>query len=263
MEQRIDIINAMYNGQNEETRLVRSRHGQLEYLTTMHYIETYASKPCRVLEIGAGTGRYSAALAEQGCTVDAVELADSNFALLSEHAKGMANLRAYQGDALDLSRFSDNTYDLTLLFGPMYHLYTPADQLTALREAVRVTKPGGVLLTAFLSVHAILYNNYLQGNLRAGLEENFSEAYRVRHFPEQVFTGFNIDEFEALYGSLPVERIATVSTDSILELAEERSDFAMSDEEFADFAAYHLRHCERRELLGASAHLLHICRKNR
>ena len=52
------------------------------------------------------------------------------------------------------------------------------------------------------------------------------------------------------------------AADGILELAEGRSDFAMSDEEFEAYAACHLRFCESRELLGSSSHLLHLCRKN-
>ena len=36
-----------------------------------------------------------------------------------------------------------------MLLGPMYHLYTREEQLQALREAVRVTKPGGHILAAY------------------------------------------------------------------------------------------------------------------
>ena len=144
----------------------------------------------------------------------------------------------------------------------MYHLYDKQDRDAALREAVRVTRPGGYLLTAFLSVHAILFDNYLQGKLADGLAENFDADYRVRHFQDQLFTGYDIPELEALYDGLPVTPVTLAATDGILELAEGRADFAMSDEEFEAYAAYHLRFCERRELLGSSSHLLHICRKN-
>lgn len=51
-------------------------------------------------EVGAGTGRYSI--------------------------------------ALDLSMFSDESFDITLFFGPMYHLYTKEDKLQALQEAIIV-----------------------------------------------------------------------------------------------------------------------------
>ena len=261
MSKRIDIISGFYGGIDEDSRLTGSRHGQLEALTAMHYIRKYAAAGSRILEIGAGTGRYSIALAKAGHRVTAVELVESNLAILRQNGRGLENLTACQGDAMDLTCFADDSFDVTLLFGPMYHLYDACDVHRALDEAIRVTRPGGVILTAFLSVHAILFNNYLNGRLLAGLDENFDEAGRVRHFEEQLFTGYDIAEFEALFADKPVRRLVTAAADSILELAEERRDFAMSDEEFAAFAAHHLSTCELRELLGCSSHLLHICRK--
>ena len=135
----------------------------------------------------------------------------------------------------------------------------------ALNEAIRVTKPGGTILAAFLSVHAILCCNYLQRppyHVGAGLEENFEEDLKtVRHFPEQGFTGFTVEGFEAMLADKPVSHIATVSTDGALELAEDRADFYMTDEDFRLFSAYHLAHCRDRELLGMSSHLLYCCYK--
>ena len=261
MTERVDMLNRFYDGVGEDARLDRSRHGQLEYATTMHFIRKYAPKNGRIIEIGAGTGRYSVALAKAGCEVDAVELTERNYELLVKNGEGVKTLHTHRGDALQLKGFGDGVFDAALLFGPLYHLYNTEDQLTAIREAIRVTKPGGVIFAAFLSVHAILFDNYLQGNLEAGLEENFTPEYRVRHFTEQLFTGFNVDEFEALFDGFPVEKITTAAADSILELAEGRADFAMSDEAFARFTDYHLHHCERRELLGCSSHLLYVCRK--
>lgn len=258
---RTELINRFYDGYYEDGRLARSRHGQMEYRTTMHMIRRFLPKDGKILELGAGTGRYSVALAREGCPVTAVELAEKNLALLRQNGAGLENLTALQGDAVDLSRFADHSFDLVLSFGPMYHLYEDAERAAALREAVRVTKHGGYVLTAFLSVHAILWDNYLRGNLAEGLEENFDGAYRVRHFREQLFTGYDIPEFEALFRGLPVTHVTTAAADGPLELAESRSDFAMSDAEFEQYAQYHLRFCESRELLGSSSHLLHVCRK--
>ena len=260
---RKEMINDFYTGYNEDIRLFKNRRGQLEMLTTMHYIHKVLPEPGAVLEIGAGTGRYSIALAKEGYQVSAVELAEQNFELLRKNSQGMDNLQAIRGDAVDLRFLPDDRYDLTLLLGPMYHLYNKEDQLAALREAIRVTKPGGYILTAFLSVYAILTDNYLRGNLLEGLRENFTEEWQVRHFQEQLFTGFEIPEFEALFRDLPVTQLAVAAANGVLELAEGRADFQMSDAEFEAFAKYHLHFCERRELLGSSSHLLHLCQKNR
>jgi len=116
-------------------------------------------------------------------------------------------------------------------------------------------------LAAFLSVYAILFDNYLQGNLLAGIEENFTEDYKIRHFEEQLFTGYDVAEFEELFTDKPVEHLHTVAVNGILELAEKRIDFAMSDEEMEAFAKLWLAICEKREMLGCSGHLLYICSK--
>ena len=261
MESRIEIVSSHYAGCNEDTRLDRSRHGQMEYLTTMHYIHRFLKGGAKVLEVGAGTGRYSIALAKEGMDVTAVELVESNLDVLKEHGRGIENLRAYQGDATDLGRFPDDAFDLTLVLGPMYHLYEPEDVHRAIDEAIRVTRPGGVLFFAFLSVYAILYNNYFQGNWKFGQEENFTEDGRVRHYKEQLFTGYDVTEFEKLFEDKPVDYITTVGTNGALETVEERKDFELSDADFTAFADWYLKFAEKRELLGTTCHLLYICRK--
>ena len=53
---RLDVLRAFYEGCGEDGRL-RSKYGQVEFLTTMRYIERYLAPGGRVIEIGAGTGR--------------------------------------------------------------------------------------------------------------------------------------------------------------------------------------------------------------
>lgn len=261
MSERIKIIKSFYDKIDEDSRLCKSRHGQMEYVTTMHYIHRFAQPNSKILEIGAGTGKYSITLANEGHNVTALELVEHNLAVLKKNGSGLKNLQALQGDALDLSRFNNAEFDVTLLFGPMYHLYDKKDIHKALDEAIRVTKENGVILTAFLSVYAIVFNNYLDGNFITGIKENFTDDYTVKHFEEQLFTGYDIVEFENLFADKNVEHILTAAEDGILEFAEGRKDFVMTDEEFNAFTKYHSAICEKRELLGCSSHLLHICRK--
>lgn len=260
--ERIEMMDAIYHAINEDTRLTASRQGQLEYRTTMHYIHRLIPAGAKVLEVGAGTGRYSIALAQEGFHVTAAELLKHNLQVLCEKGAEIKKLHPCQADATDLHGFADNAFDATLVLGPMYHLYTQADQHRALDEAIRVSRPGGILMFAFLSVYAILYNNYLCGDFQDGLRENIDAQGRIRHFQEQAFTGFDAEEFEALFADKPVQKMALVGTDSVLKLAQQSTRFQMSDEEFEAFAKHHLSICEKRELLGTQSHLLYICRKN-
>ena len=95
-----------YNNYDEEGRLL-SRHGQVEYLTTMRYIEECLegiSEP-NILEIGAGTGRYSVTLAKRGFNVTAVELIEHNLEILRSKLDGTEPITAIQGNALELPCF--------------------------------------------------------------------------------------------------------------------------------------------------------------
>ena len=212
----------------------------------MNYIHKFVPSGSKILEVGAGTGRYSVALAMEGYDVTAVELVAYNLEILRRNAAGLENVTAYQGDAENLSLFADNSFDAVLVLGPMYHLFEKAEQHRALDEAIRVSKPGGIIMTAFLSVYSIIYNNYLLGNFREGIEENFNADFQVRHFTDQWFTGFDIKEFEELFLEKPVRIIALAGTDCILELAEKAQAMNLSDDELRLYFEYHLKTCEKR-----------------
>lgn len=261
MSSRVDMIEEIYEKFDEDSRLVVSRNGQLEYATTMEFIHQYAKKGMRILEVGAGTGRYSVQLAKEGYEVSAIELVEKNLEILREKITEDMILDAMQGDALDLSRFSDETFDVTMVFGPLYHIYDKKDVNTCIEEAMRVTKKDGVILFAFISVYGIMQAEFHTEAFSCGLDINFTEDYKVKHEESQIFTGYDIVEFEELFSGKSVEHLTTVAVDGILESLRRRSDFYLSDEDFERYKKYHLAICEKRELLGSSNHLLYICRK--
>lgn len=258
---RVSLLNNLYENFDEEARLCKSRHGELEYITTMDFIHRYAASGASVLEVGAGTGRYSIALAREGYNVTALELVESNLEILKRNIGYLKNITTLQGDALDLSRFADTSFDLTLVLGPMYHLFSVEDFDRAISEAIRVTKKDGVIFFAYLSVHGVLYCNFLKGNFEAGCKINLDKDLNTKHELEQRFSAFETDEFEALFKDKPTEYLTTVAAEGVLELAEKRTDFKMTDHDFKLYVKYHLKNCERRELLGSSSHLIYICRK--
>ena len=93
---------------DEDTRL-QSRHGRVEFLTTMRYIEKYLKPGDRIIEIVAGTGRYTHALAQKGYSVDAVELVEHNIEVFKQNTLPGEPVTVRQGNALDLSGFPDST----------------------------------------------------------------------------------------------------------------------------------------------------------
>ena len=137
---KLSVLERHYQQHKEDHRL-ETRHGQVEFAVSMKFIHDYLPKDrtgCKILDVGAGTGRYSLALCGEGFDVTAVELVKSNLDVLrSKHSPA----KTWQGNALDLHFLEDNTFDLTLLFGPLYHLHEKAEKLKALSEAKRVSTP--------------------------------------------------------------------------------------------------------------------------
>lgn len=252
-----------YNNYDEDGRLL-SRHGQVEYLTTMKYIhECLAGLPePAVLEVGAGTGRYSVTLAKQGYQVTAVELISHNLDLLKSKLDGSEPITVIQGNALDLSFLPDAAYDLTMLLGPMYHLYTREDKRKALAEAVRVTKGGGHILVAYcMNEPTVIQYVFGLNHLREVMDLNMiTPDWHCISEPKDSFELVRTEDIASLDAEFPVERIKLIASDGATNYKREYID-AMDDATFAKWMEYHLTICERQDLIGASHHTLDILRK--
>ncbi len=86
-------------------------------MTTMKYIHEFigCDEKKKILEVGAGTERYSIALAKEGHEVDALEYTEHNLAIMNSKIEGIAHIKTHHGTALDLSRFEDESFDVTLV----------------------------------------------------------------------------------------------------------------------------------------------------
>lgn len=252
-----------YNNYDEEGRLL-SRHGQIEYLTTMKYIEDAlgGNKRKRILEAGAGTGRYSVTLAQMGYQVDALELVEHNLEVLRSKLTGGENITAVQGNVLDMSCYEDNTFDLTLVFGPMYHLYSKEDQEQALKEAVRVTKPGGHIMVAYcMNDCVVIQASFIQNQILHHIENHMlTEDFHCISEPKDLFAMMRIEEIHALTEKLPVTRQKTIATDGLKFFLCDTID-AMDDLTFDYYMKYHFATCERQDLIGYTNHSLDILKK--
>ena len=257
-----ELMTDFYSNYDEEGRLL-SRHGSVEYLTTMRYIQRYLKSGDRIAEIGAATGRYSHALAQMGYQVDAIELVEHNIELFKKNTKPGEKVSIFQGDARALNMLSSDTYDITLLLGPMYHLFTLEDQIRALKEAIRITKPGGIIFAAYCSNDATMVQYcFGKGMLR---EEKYKKlvdpvTFKAAADPSELFMLYRKDEIDSLMSHFNTNRLHFLGTDMATNYMRHVID-DMEDEFFDVYLKYHFSICERPDLVGASHHFLDIFRK--
>ena len=257
----MSLLEEYYNSRDEEKRLL-SQHGQVEYLTTMKYIHECIScfASPSILEVGAGTGRYSIALAKEGYSVTAVELVPHNLDVLKSKLDGSEPIIAIQGNALNLSTFQDRAFDLTMLLGPMYHLYTLEDKVRALSEAVRVTKPGGYILVAYcMNEPTIIQYVFLANHLKDVMETNalLTEDWHCKSEPKEIFELVRTEDISILNSKFPLDRIKLVATDGAAHYLSGLID-EMDQYTFTKWMEFHFATCERQDLIGASNHTLDI-----
>lgn len=253
-----------YNKFNEEKRL-NSRHGQVEFRTSMKYIheaigDVADASVIKILDIGAGTGRYSVALADEGFDVTAVELVKYNLGILKQKN---SSVKAIQGNALNLKKLADNTFDVTLLFGPMYHLFGFDDKKKALLEAKRVTKPGGTILVAYcMNEYGVITYGFKERHVLECLEqERFTDTFQTKSLPEHLYDYMRLEDINALNEACELTRIKILSPDGPANYIRPFLN-QLSEEEFEAFVTYQMATCERMDLIGAGAHTLDILRKN-
>lgn len=254
------ILNKYYNDYDEDSRLVKDKAHQLEFITTTKYIEKYLKEGDKILEVGAGTGRYSIYYAQKGYEINSVELVSKNLEILKSKITNNMKITAMQGNVIDLNMCEENSFDITLILGPLYHLYDELDIDKAIKEAIRVTKKGGKIFIAYITDDAVIYSyGVRKGNMKR-LKEICDNNWNVPKIKEEIFATFKVEDFTNLIKKYNIEEMEVIATDGIAPDVAEYIN-KMDDEEFEIFIDYHLKNCNRKDLIGYSSHVLEIVEK--
>ena len=254
-----NLIN-YYNKFNEDKRL-NTRHGKVEYITSTKYIHKYLKKGFKILEIGAGTGKYSISLSNEGYDVTAVELVKHNLRVIQQKCK---NVKVLQRNATNLNGLNDDEYDITLLFGPMYHLITKEEKIKALEEAKRVTKPNGIIMVAYcMNEYATIVHGFRDNFILDSIKNNkLNKNYHITPSNDDLYSYVTINDINKLNKETNLKRIKIISPDGPSNYIRNILN-KMDDETFNIYLDYHLSTCERKDLIGAGAHTLDILKNTK
>lgn len=245
-------LTAYYNKFNENKRLDH-RHGQVEYLTSMKYIHEYLNSNDKIVDIGAGTGKYAISLKNEGYDVTAVEYVRPNIGIMR---KNDPELKIVEANAINLSMFSDNEFDVGIMFGPLYHLYQLSDKIQALNEAKRICKKY-LFVTYVMNEYSVIKYAFIENN--------------YKNVKDKLTDDWHIDDSEGLYFQVRIEDIDQLNEICGLKLikrfsSDGPSDYirktlnSMDEETFAAYLDFHYKTCERKDLLGSGSHIVDILR---
>ncbi len=250
-------IEKHYNKHPEDLRLLR-RHGMVEFETTMHHLHRFLHQGQSILDIGAGTGRYTSALMAEGYDVKAVELVRRNIEVF---LKREPTANVVQGDARNMPDIPSASADVTLLLGPLYHLIGDEEKLKALREAKRVTKPGGVILVAYLmneySILSYCFDEERMPELRA--RGFVDEHFHLKVQEGELYDYVRLEDIDRLNAQAGLERVTIFSPDGAADYMRTRLN-QMSEESFNLFIEYQKCISERPDLIGAGSHVVDVVR---
>jgi ubiquinone/menaquinone biosynthesis C-methylase UbiE len=264
-----------YSSFDEWGRLDRE---PIEFLVNLHYIKQYLPNNGhgRILDNGAGPGKYSIELAKLGYHITLTDLTPRLVELakekVAERNLDHKSIECLVADARNLSVFSDNQFDASLMLGPMYHLQTEEDRDNAIAELFRVTKKNGLVFVAFMSrirhlTTSILYPNAWKPNHTSEGILEFLETGVFNHSDEGRFTGayyFNIEDIEPYMEEHGFRNVKLIASGSIAgSMNPEQWDYwrMQGDEEYRKIINIIIESADNPYILGASSHLLYIGQK--
>ena len=248
-------LNEYYNKFNEGLRLTR-RHGIVELSVTLHYIKKYSNINKKIIDVGCGVGRYSDELTKQGFDVTSVEVTQSN---ISKAKNFFPDLKIIKADARNLKIFSDKSFDMVLLLGPIYHCSSYDDRLKIISEAKRILRDDGLIFIAYyLNDYAIIKHAFIEEKYFE-LKERIDNDFLIKNLND-LYCFDTIESIDALNKDSNLKSIERFSQEYITDLIRDKIN-KMSDEMFKLYIDFVISRSNNVNILGASSHIVDITTK--
>jgi 2-polyprenyl-3-methyl-5-hydroxy-6-metoxy-1,4-benzoquinol methylase len=249
-------IKNYYTNYDEEGRLFRDNAHKPEYLTTIRYFDRLFKPNSKILDACAGAGRYSFYLADKGHNVTACDLSEHHVNIIKSNpsAGKLADIRVC--NVMDLSGFCDNSFDVVLCMGALYHYRNNEDKRQAISECVRVCKQGGMVALAYLTKVGCVY---MELSENAG---NIDELLKYRSGDlESIFVATTPSIINDIAIECGLVKTHNIATDGMVYAVVDKLNKA-SDENFQKYMDFHYSICEEPDIVGATLHGLWIGKKN-
>ena len=235
---------------------------KIEFDITKRYLDEYIiGENLEILDIGGGPGRYAMYLAEKGHKVSLLDLSKKNIEIAKEKSeeKGIILENYIHGNALELGGYKQK-YDVILLMGPLYHLLDEKDRKVCIEEALRLLKPGGIMVASFISNYAPI-QDYLKNlypidsidELLIFLDDG--ESAGEKGFTQAYFT--NPKEAKDLMNSFGLQQKVFAGVENILN-SKEKEINKLEEEEYKKWLDICYKLSQDESIMGTSEHFLYI-----
>lgn len=256
-----------YENYREEDRLSTNNARRIEFLTTSRILNEHFSETKTILDCAAGTGIYAFHLADSGHHVTATDITPRHVEIMNDILKSKNySIKTAVLDATDMGMFADESFDVVLNMGPLYHLTEEQDREKCLNECSRVLKKGGLLVTAYIPRFYIFQLIALQNEqfLDKKLAKQLIETGVLRHDDDKCFwtdTYYSsASEMEKLYEKHGFSVVDHFAQDGQTPQFHETVD-KWNEEQFRIWCDYHYSVCREKSILGTSNHVVIIGRK--
>lgn len=252
--------------EKEWTRM--DRH-PLEYEITKKYINRFITKKSNILDIGGGPGKYAFYLKNKGHSVSLLDLSQENINFAKEKAKEYKmELDEYkQANVLDLSFIKNESFDIVLCLGPLYHIIDNEQQAKAINECLRVLKPNGFIFITFITIFAqaislinscpekiVEWRSYFEQVIETGINKGDVDT----GFTDSFF--FDPNKIESFMSKFPLEKLIISGVEGLFAQSEDKLK-TLDKEILEEWINFSYKYASHPSILGSCQHILYIGKK--